>query len=185
MDSNSLFKMTREYGGDWAVNHSRRVFYLVSQLAEDKPYNEEVIMLAANLHDWGIYEKFAKPEVDHIIRSMQVAKELLTNEDYSPETIKHVLECIEFHHGGKTDRSFESILFTDANALDYIGVVGTISFFSMYPRNFNLAIEKIQYWKKICKNAIILDKSKEIAQERIFETEMILQKFDEETFGLF
>ena len=38
---------TLEYGGAWAVNHSRRLIAQVEVLADGQPYNSEVIQLSA------------------------------------------------------------------------------------------------------------------------------------------
>lgn len=176
---------TLEYGGAWAVNHSRRLIAQVEVLADGQPYNSEVIQLSAWLHDWGGYPKWAMPGVDHALRSCEVAEEFLRSNGYSDEVVRHVLECIQNHHGGPSSRSFESLLFTDADALDLLGVVGTLRIFAMYPRDLSAGRNAVMLWLDNSMHALMLEKSKTMALERAKETQWMLERFEIETMGLF
>ncbi len=180
-----IVELTSEYGGAWAVNHSRRIIHMVSVLAEGRPYNEEVIWMAAYLHDWGAYTKFALAGVEHFLRSKEVAQAFLDEHEYPEDLADGILECVEFHHGGAPHRRFESILFTDADALDLLGVVGTLRIFSMMPRDLRGAYERVQSWRDMSIAALRLEKSRTLAARRVAETDLMLRTFEEETFGLF
>jgi len=177
--------LTFEYGGDWGVCHSERLLKIISIIGEGIEYNTEAVWLAAYLHDWGGYSQWMKEGVEHYDRSAEVAKDFLTENGYDAELVDLVVECIANHHGGKPDRSIESILITDADALDLLGVVGACRCFAMCPRNITNGYKTVKKYRDISTAAITLDKTREMAEIRIKETEEILKKFEEETFGIF
>lgn len=185
LSRSNIEKLTEEYGGGWAIEHSRRLLHLISILGDSLEYDSEVLFLAAYLHDWGGYAKWLIPGVEHQVRSKEVASTFLMENGFPPQQIQHVLECIEFHHGGPADRSIESKLFTDADALDLLGVVGTLRVFAMNPRNIKQGYEAAKRWRDMSVAALTLDASKKIAEERIRETNDLLKRFEEETFGMF
>lgn len=185
MDHEEIVRLNNEYGGDWADCHSRRLIHWVEILAEGKPYDKEAVFIAAHLHDWGAYAAWAKPGVEHYDRSREVADSFL-KERNCPEPLREkILEIIQCHHGGPAGRSFESILFTDADALDLLGVVGTLRVFAMVPRNLQGALSFVKKYREMSNKAITLEKSKVIAKERTAETDNLVQKFIEETFGIY
>jgi uncharacterized protein len=183
MDRDEIAKLTKEYGGDWGLSHSRRLLRLISILAEDIEYDKDVIWLAAHLHDWGAYPQWAVAGMDHALRSTRIAEDFLTANGCPPETLNRVLECIEFHHGGEHDRSIESKLFTDADALDLLGAIGIARIFAMNPRDLRAGYAAVEDWKQKCLNAIRLDKSQRMAQRRALEIDQFIKVFEEESFG--
>lgn len=184
LDHKEIVQLTQEYGGDWGTNHTKRLLHLIPILADGREYNEEAVWLAAHLHDWGGYAQFAKPGVEHYDRSVQVVRDFLTERD-CPEDLKAlVLECIQFHHGGDPNRIIESRLFTDADALDLLGVCGFARCFAMVPRNLEGGLAAVKKYRDWSIKAISTDKGRELAEVRIKETEDLLKKFDGETFGL-
>ena len=178
-------KLTLEYGGEWGINHSKRLLHLVSILGEGMDYNEEAVWLAAYLHDWGGYTPWMTQGVEHEVRSVEVAREFLEKNRYPEELSELVLECIGCHHGGPADRSIESILLTDADALDLLGVVGVMRICCMVPRNLGGAYAAVKKWRERETAAICLEKTRQIAAKRIEETDEMLRAFEEETFGMF
>lgn len=185
IDTNYLANLTLEYGGNWGLDHTKRLLHWVEILGEGLDYDKEIVAIAAYLHDWGGYAKYILDGVDHAVRSKQVVAEFLAEKGYPKDKSDRVLECIEFHHGGDPKRSIESILLTDADALDMLGVVGTLRVFAMCPRDIRTGYHAVKKWRDTSIAAITLDKSKEIAQKRVAETNQLLQMFEEETFGLF
>ena len=62
----------------WGINHTRRLLELISIISEGMDYNGEAVWMAAHLHDWGAYSPWAEKEVEHALRSRQVADDFLT-----------------------------------------------------------------------------------------------------------
>lgn len=185
MDHEEIARLTLEYGGNWGIQHSRRLLHLCEMLGEGIPYDDEVIWLAAHMHDWGGYAPWLIPGVEHQIRSRQVAEEFLAVRACPQALAEAVLECIECHHGGPRDRRLESILFTDADAVDLLGVVGALRIFAMNPRDIRAGWQATQAWRDKSIAALGLEKSRQFAAQRIDETNRLLQDFERETFGMF
>lgn len=180
-----IIELTHLYGGDWAINHSQRILHLISVISDGVAYDSAAVFWAAYLHDWGGYTHWIQEGIEHQIRSRQVAEEFLKEHEFSPCLAGKILECIEFHHGGPENRCIESILFTDADALDLLGVVGTMRVFAMKYRNLREAYKAVLYYRDLNKKIITLESSKNLAEKRFEETEQLLRLFEEETFGMF
>lgn len=185
IDKDEIVRLTEEYGGQWGINHTRRLLHLISIIGEGQHYNAEVIWVAAHLHDWGGYSKWMQAGVDHALRSRQVAEAFWAEKDYSPELLTPILECIEFHHSGDPDRRIEAILLSDADALDFLGVVGALRDFSKKPGDLRKAYEVVQGRKEKLRQLICLEAAKTIAAQRLERMESLLTFFEEETFGYF
>jgi uncharacterized protein len=185
IDHDEIARLTEEYGGSWGVNHALRLLHLISLIAEGQEYDHEVVWLAAYLHDWGGYPAWQQPGVDHALRSRQVIQEYLAGKGLPADQLEKVLECIEFHHAGGEGRSLEAILLADADALDFMGMVGVWREAAMKPKDLRKAYESILNRREKLNKVIRLEKTKEIAAARLQETEMLLTAFQEETFGYF
>jgi uncharacterized protein len=185
INRDEIVHLTEEYGGQWGINHTRRLLHLISIIGEGQQYNRDAVWLAAHLHDWGAYSKWAQEGVDHALRSRQVAETFLTEREYPGDLTELVLECIELHHSGDPNRSIESILLSDADALDFLGVVGVLRDFSKNPRDMRKAYKTTRQRREKVPGLIILDKSKEMAAERIEQMEALYSMFEENTSGYF
>ena len=51
IDRNEIARLTEEYGGQWGINHTRRLLELISIIGEGMEYNGEAVWMAAHLHD--------------------------------------------------------------------------------------------------------------------------------------
>ncbi|HEX7588150.1 MAG TPA: hypothetical protein VF478_07535 [Anaerolineae bacterium] len=141
--------------------------------------------LSAHLHDWGAYVPWARDGVDHALRSTEVAETFLAERNF-PEGFKaRVLECIEFHHSANPDRSIESILLSDADGLDFLGVVGVLRDFAKNPKDMKKAFESTRKRRKTVPHQLLLQKSRELAAARIIEMDALLSTFEQETQGYF
>ena len=185
IDIDEIIRLTEEYGGQWGINHTRRLLRLVSIIGKGQQYNSDAVWVAAHLHDWGAYSPWAQAGVDHAARSRQVAEAFLAEREYPAELAELVLECIEFHHSGDPQRSIESILLSDADALDFLGVVGVLRDFSKNPRDMRKAYEAARKRRDKVPRLICLEKSREIAAQRIKQMDDLLATFEEDAFGYF
>lgn len=178
-------RLTHQYGGEWGIQHTRRLLKLIEIIGEGLAYDAEVTWLAAHLHDWGGYAPWAQAGVDHALRSRQVAQAFLAERNFPESQIEAVLECIAFHHQVGTERRLEAILLRDADALDFLGAVGVLRDFAKHPKDLRKGYEATCRRKEQLRQAVTLQKAREIADERIREMEGLLERFEEETFGLF
>jgi uncharacterized protein len=185
IDRNEIAARTEEYGGAWGINHTRRLLQLISIIGEGQQYNTEAVWLAAHLHDWGGYSPWAQKEVDHAARSTQVAETFLAERDCDPALQKLVLECIRLHHSGGAHRSIESVLLSDADALDFLGVVGVLRDFSKNPKNMRKAYEVTRKRRAALPGFLELERSRELAVERIRQMDELLERFEQQSWGCF
>jgi uncharacterized protein len=185
VDEEEIVRLTEEYGGQWGINHTRRILHLASLIAEDVDYDKEAVWVAAHLHDWGAYSKWAKPGVDHAARSAEVAEIFLTERGYPVTSIDLILECIRTHHSGDPSRSFEAILLSDADGLDFLGAVGVLRDFSKSPRDLRGGFDAAMKRRERVPPQLSLERSKELAIPRIAEMEEFLAAFERSSFGYF
>jgi uncharacterized protein len=185
IDREEIVRLTEEYGGPWGINHTRRLLHLISVIGEGREYNAEVVWIAAHLHDWGGYPKWMQAGADHALRSRQVAEKFLVEKGCAPELLQPILESIEYHHGSDPNRRIEALLLSDADALDFLGVVGVLRDFSKKPGDLRKAYEVVQSRKEKLRQSICLGSSKGMAAQRLETMERLLVTFEEETFGFF
>jgi uncharacterized protein len=185
IDEDEIARLTEEYGGQWGINHTRRLLHLISIIGKDQQYNAEVIWVAAHLHDWGGYPKWMQAGVDHALRSRQVAEGFLVEKGFAPDLLVPTLECIEYHHGSDPHRRIEALLLSDADALDFLGVVGVLRDFSKKPGDLRKAYETVRSRKEKLRMSICLETSKIIATQRLESMKRLLVTFEEESFGYF
>ncbi|WP_143317911.1 HD domain-containing protein [Clostridium sp. HBUAS56017] len=185
INEDEIVSLTDEYGGQWGINHTKRLLQIISVISEGLQYNREAVWVAAYLHDWGGYAKWFNPDIEHPIRSKQLAEEFLGNKGYKKELLELILECIEFHHSDNHNRSIEAMLLSDADKLDLLGIVGLLREFSMKPRDLRRAYETVISRKSKLPGVLCLKKSREIAEKRVKLMDELIKEFDEETFGYF
>jgi len=185
MDREEIARLTEEYGGQWGINHTRRLLRLVELIGEGLSYDHDVVWLAAHLHDWGAYAKWAAPGVDHAARSKEVAAPFLAERGMEPGIIAHVLECIGTHHSGDPQRSREAVLLSDADGLDFLGFIGVARDFSKNAKDLRVAYRSVKARREKVPKLLILEKAKAMAAERIARLDGFLAGFEEETGGFF
>ncbi len=185
IDKDEIVRLTEAYGGQWGINHTRRLLHLISIISEGQNYDSEVVWIAAHLHDWGGYSKWQQAGVDHALRSKQVVEAFWAERDYPQELLQPILECIELHHSGDPGRRIEAILLSDADALDFLGVVGVLRDFSKKPSELRKAYEVTQGRKEKLPRLICLDKAKVMAEKRLRDMDELLSLFEQDTFGYF
>jgi len=184
-DRDDIVRLTTEYGGQWGLMHTRRLLHLISLIGEGLAYDQDIVWIAAYLHDWGAYAPWAQPGVDHVVRSTQVAQTYLAEKGYPDDVIQRVIDCIATHHRGEPDRSVEAILLSDADALDFLGAVGILRDFSKNPREMRKAHRSVVDRMQKVPRLICLDRAREIAAGRLQVMDEFLREFETETDGCY
>jgi hypothetical protein len=186
--------LTEQYGGDYALQHARRLIHLVETIA-DAPYDADAIWLAAHMHDWGTFPRWSREDVNHSVRSRQLADEHLRKLKCPAATMNRVLEAIEYHHGGADERAIEAILLRDADALDGMGAMGVLREFASIPTEsagcytipagwgmrgaYDRALIRLENNPRMLR----LPKSKELAREKARHMRSVLDALEQESFG--
>lgn len=185
LDKDEIARLTEEHGGKWGINHTRRLLHLVEEIGKGLMYNAEAIWIAAHLHDWGAYAPWAQKGVDHVERSGGVADDFLTERGCPDDLKALILECIALHHRTGADRSLEATLLRDADALDFLGVVGVLRDFSKNPRDLRAAHEQVRKRREKVPGMLQLERARIMGAERVSEMDALLQEFETESFGCF
>lgn len=177
----------------WGHKHCLRVLELAERIAymEHVSYDEEILKLAALLHDIGLYKAYSLREgADHARRSVAVATRLLRDGDFPPHAARVVLNAIEHHPPGTpAGHSTEAALLKDAVALDYLGAVGLSRVFAMVGLEEDVpdiaaAVRNAESLRRRIPDLLIYKSSLEIASERVREMDDFLRGMDAETANL-
>ena len=185
IDRDELIRLTEEYGGPWGINHTRRLLQLISIIGEGQTYNADALWVATHLHDWGGYQPWLQYGVDHALRSRQVAEPFLLERNYTPDEVKLILECIEFHHADNAAHCLEVQLLSDADALDFLGVMGVLRDFSKNTKDLRQAYDISRKRRNKLPGLLCLAKSKELAVQRLAEMDALYAKLEADSFGYF
>jgi uncharacterized protein len=185
IDRNELAQLTEEYGGPWGINHTRRLLRLIVIIGEGQAYNSDALWVAAHLHDWGAYGKWAQPGVDHALRSRQVAEAFLAERNYPPDDAKLILDCIEYHHADNSARCLEVQLLSDADALDFLGVVGVLRDVSKNARDLRKAFDISRKRRAKLPGLLCFATSKAIAAQRLADMDALFAQFEADSFDCF
>lgn len=182
-----IIQLTLEVGEDWAVTHAERLLRLVEQIAAELQYDQEVMELAAYMHDWGAFPAYIRKNVEHAVRSRQVVEaDILPQLELSDQQKAVLLEAIELHdyRDPRTPVSHEALLLREADMLEFLGTIGMARDFARGPRNLEACYKRILSRRSDIQGRITLPCAREIAQVRFKRMETCLQWLKEEGFGI-
>lgn len=129
-----LLNLVRKSGAHsaWGDRHCLRVYYLAKELSQHLELDDDVLYVAAMLHDIGKYPGYSITNVDHPLRSKGVAANILQRMGYPQDDLPKVLEAIEHHmYYSEPGRTDESVYLRDSNILDNLGNIGLMRLFSL------------------------------------------------------
>jgi HD superfamily phosphodiesterase len=182
-----IIQMTFDVGEDWAVAHAKRLIELGKEIGADISYDHHIFALAAYLHDWGAFSKYAQRNVEHAIRSRQVVEsEIIPQLDLTPPQKDALLEAIELHDYRDTRpvTSKEALLLREADMLEFLGMIGMARDFARGPRNVETCYKRILSRRNEIQGRFTLPQAREIANIRLARMETSLEWLLEESFGV-
>lgn len=122
----------------WGVNHSQRDYALSVELAKAEGLNvdEDVLYAAAYLHDLGALDEYRKPGVDHAARSNELVEPILADCKFPLSKLDNVKAVITDHmYYNKPGATPETVVFRDADSLDFLGAIGAARILSLTTRH--------------------------------------------------
>lgn len=179
-------------GHDWL--HAERVCKICMKISEKEGGDQQVLAVAALLHDVGVQYEFNEG-IDHSKKSVEIASEILNRIGFPPEKISMVLEAIGAHRFSRGIKavSLESKILQDADRLDSIGAIGVARAFSygarrgvpMYSTEENTSSTVNHFYEKLFKIKDFLNTgtAKRIAEKRHDFMKLFLSRFLSEVEG--
>lgn len=113
-------------------DHVRRVAHLAVRLARAEGADEEVVLLAAFLHDVP-NTLHAITRTAHHVAAAEFARQYLTMQAMAPKAVENVVHCIEAHRFREQaiqPQTLEAKCLYDADKLDSIGAIGVARAFA-------------------------------------------------------
>ena len=113
-------------------SHQPRLYQLAQSLAEDQPFDDDVLYAAVWMHDLGVFighrpEDPAKLSGwDNVGYAVEKTPDLLRQFGFPGEKIPAVVEAIRTHLPSGKPTSFEGTLMRDADILEQLGAVGIL-----------------------------------------------------------
>jgi uncharacterized protein len=113
-------------------SHQPRLYQLAKRLAEDQPFDDDVLHAAAWMHDLGVFighrpeEPAALAAWDNIEYAVTEVPKLLRQFGFPAEKIPAVVEAVRTHLPSGKPTSFEGTLLRDADILEQLGAVGIL-----------------------------------------------------------
>jgi uncharacterized protein len=181
----SLSEVVLECGGESGLYHSKRLIKIIDEIAEKRSFNKDIIAFCAYTHDLGGYPKYMKENVDHAVRSREVVGPFIEQFNFSHEEKEIILETILNHHNPISLKSIEAVLLRDADAIDFLGFVGIARDINRAPKDIKKGIKSIQTHREKLPDILTLDSSKKMAEERIKEMDIFLNRFFSESYKYF
>jgi uncharacterized protein len=182
-----LRDLTIEYGEGWGYPHVCRVLRLIEDIGSGMPFNRDVILYAAYLHDWGAFPRYRESGVEHALRSLQVAElEILPHTNLPEQVRQAVLDAISLHdyRDPRPALAVESLLLREADMLEMLGVVGILREFAWGPNNLKVCYERVLARRAGIAGRLTLPRAKDIAEERLASMELVINRLKFESFEL-
>jgi uncharacterized protein len=113
-------------------SHQPRLYELARQLAEDQPFDDDVLFAAVWLHDLGVFighrpeDLAALAAWDNVAYAMRETPKVLRQFGFPETKIPAVSEVIRNHLPSAKPTSFESVLMRDADILEQLGAIGIL-----------------------------------------------------------
>lgn len=110
----------------WGYGHSLRDYQVARQLAaaDQAKIDDDVLFAAAMLHDIAAFPAFAKKDVDHADRAVELVGDILKDAGFPMDKLPAVQSAIRTHMFFRDPIGPEAIYLHDADALDWLGAVG-------------------------------------------------------------
>jgi len=170
-------------------NYFQRVYKLAIELAEkqDLDVDNDSLFAAAYLHDIGAFEPYSKKGKDHSDVAIENCSEILLSIDF-PEVkidlVKDIIKCHMFY--AKPSDIKESIIFHDADTLDFMGTIGISRILSIVGKedwtpDLKSAIFLIQKFHDELPLQLYTTAAKEMGNVRMSEMKKFLARLSQQT----
>ncbi|MFX0009530.1 MAG: HD domain-containing protein [Candidatus Hermodarchaeota archaeon] len=173
----------------WGFSHFERVNNLTLDLAKSQQMkiDEDAIFAAAYLHDIGAFHPYKQKGRDHSEVAMEQCDDILQRIGFPSDKIFKVKDIIRTHMFNiNPSENVESILFHDADTLDFMGTIGITRLLAIVGKedwtpDLKSAIKLIQKFYEDLPSKIITTEAKKICEKRKSEMEYFLKDLSQQT----
>jgi len=173
----------------WGITHFQRVYELAMKLAEEENFDvdSESLFAAAYLHDIGAFESYSQKRKDHADVAVENCSKILLSIDFPKDKNDLVKDIIKSHmFYAKPSDIKESIIFHDADTLDFMGTIGISRILAIVGKedwtpDLKSAIFLIQKFHDELPLQLYTTAAKEICNKRINEMKDFLTKLSQQT----
>jgi uncharacterized protein len=175
----------------WGWSHSLRNYELAKELAavDQVSLDDDVLYAAAFLHDVAAFASFHKADVDHQDEAARIAESLLADTGFPMSKIEAVRGAIRTHMFDRDPVGPEAIYLHDADALDWLGVIGATRILALIESNGGspdgpMAVKRIEGNLANVPPRIVSKAAKARAKVRVRELEEFLEALRAQTGDL-
>jgi uncharacterized protein len=176
----------------WGIEHFERNYNMSMRLAKEEgvEVDEEALYAASYLHDIAAFEPYIKPGIDHAVRAAEIVEDMLFKIEFPLEKVSLVIDIIKGHSFYDNPSSkIESIIFHDADTLDFMGYMGIIRLASIvgmidWAPNLKWAVGEIRHYSKLLPKRLHTSSAKKIGEIRKNEMIAFLSSLEEATFDM-
>jgi uncharacterized protein len=175
-------------------SHQPRLYRLAVQLAENQPFDDDVLHAAAWMHDLGVFighrpeDPAALAAWDHIAYAAREVPVLLRRFGFPAMKAASVIEAIRTHLPSGNPVAFEGILLRDADILEQLGAVAILRTISKVGRDtryarFSDALRVLRRNAEELPNQLRLEAARRLAGPRLTILRAFLEAADAEEDG--
>ncbi len=177
-------------------SHQPRLYRLATQLAENQPFDDNVLFATAWMHDLGVFighrpeAPAALAEWDHVAYAIDKTPALLREFGFPAKKIPAVLEAIRTHLPSAVPTAFEGVLLRDADILEQLGATAILRTVSKIGRDtrfacFADALRVLRNNAAQLPNLLRLDSARRMAEPRVRILRAFLDAAEAEAIGFF
>ena len=138
-------KDTNYFGyGIW-THHILNVVYYAKKMAKTIGADEEIVEIAALLHDYASIKDYKMYE-DHHIHGANEAEQILKTLDYPIEKIENIKHCIISHRGSKVaqKQTKEALCVADADSMAHFDSIPSLFYLAF--NSHKMDIDEAKKW---------------------------------------
>ena len=165
-----------------------RLLVLIQEISQSISYDEFALTMAVYLHDWGAFPAYLQKNVEHALRSRQVAEEkILPYLKLETGQAAIILEAIELHdyRDLRPTTCPEALLLREADMLEFIGMIGIGREFARGPKDIAQCYRRVLDRRSGIQGRFTIPGAQAIAKTRLKRMDQCLRWLDEESLNIF
>jgi len=176
----------------WGISHFKRIYNLTKILeqSQEGECDDEALFAAAYLHDIEAFEPYRQKGKDHSEVAIQNLDNILNKIEFPSEKIPLVKDMIKSHmFNSKPSDQIETILFHDADTLDFMGTIGICRILSIvgiddWTPDLKSAISVIKKFSEQLPQCLYTEEAKKMGLARKREMDVFLHNLVSQTRDL-